>query len=152
MYLSIQRWRKARNELRCYNCLKEGHLSRNCYHPGRCLSCKGRHHTLLHQNKEEFRSGYGRRGVWHSQPRLHQCLDLQKSCVGQCDDNPGSRENSKHEKWDSAIQDTVSNEDSNRNINGRKQWNCLTREVMWNLFVICRRRKNSSSYKIFVAF
>lgn len=32
----------------CYNCLKLGHLSRDCFSRSTCHSCQRKHHTLLH--------------------------------------------------------------------------------------------------------
>lgn len=39
----------------CLNCLKKGHTARDC-HAGSCRVCGGRHHTLLHQEKQPSRS------------------------------------------------------------------------------------------------
>lgn len=35
----------------CFNCLRPGHISSNCTSSGRCRTCQGRHHTLLHHSK-----------------------------------------------------------------------------------------------------
>ena len=32
---------------RCFNCLRKGHVGRNCRSSGRCQRCKGRHHTSI---------------------------------------------------------------------------------------------------------
>lgn len=32
---------------RCFNCLRKGHLSRNCRSPRRCQKCNGRHHSSI---------------------------------------------------------------------------------------------------------
>lgn len=32
---------------RCFNCLRKGHLGRNCRSPGRCQRCKAKHHTSI---------------------------------------------------------------------------------------------------------
>ena len=32
---------------RCFNCLRKGHLSRNCRSPRRCQRCNGRHHSSI---------------------------------------------------------------------------------------------------------
>ena len=32
---------------RCFNCLRKGHLSRNCRSPRKCLKCNGRHHSSI---------------------------------------------------------------------------------------------------------
>ena len=32
---------------RCYNCLRRGHISRDCHSNSRCTSCNGKHHTTI---------------------------------------------------------------------------------------------------------
>ena len=32
---------------RCFNCLRKGHLGRNCRSPRKCLKCNGRHHSSI---------------------------------------------------------------------------------------------------------
>ena len=32
---------------RCFNCLRKGHLGRNCRSPRKCLKCDGRHHSSI---------------------------------------------------------------------------------------------------------
>ncbi|XP_068983686.1 uncharacterized protein [Bombus flavifrons] len=39
----------------CLNCLKTGHTARDC-HASSCRTCGGRHHTMLHQEKQPSRS------------------------------------------------------------------------------------------------
>ncbi|XP_033361813.1 uncharacterized protein LOC117240065 [Bombus vosnesenskii] len=41
----------------CLNCLKKGHIARDC-HAGSCRICGGRHHTLLHPEKQPSRSNF----------------------------------------------------------------------------------------------
>ena len=41
---------------RCFNCLRKGHIGRDCHSSSRCSRCKGRHHTsiCLRANKPQF--------------------------------------------------------------------------------------------------
>ena len=32
---------------RCYNCLKKGHIGRDCRSPSKCSNCEGRHHLSI---------------------------------------------------------------------------------------------------------
>ncbi|XP_064388661.1 uncharacterized protein LOC135336735 [Halichondria panicea] len=36
-----------RDSGRCFNCLRKGHMGRNCRSTSKCLKCKGRHHTSI---------------------------------------------------------------------------------------------------------
>ena len=36
---------------RCFNCLKRGHVGKDCRSSSKCASCKGRHHTSICMNK-----------------------------------------------------------------------------------------------------
>ncbi|XP_055622572.1 uncharacterized protein LOC129766131 [Toxorhynchites rutilus septentrionalis] len=50
--LSIEaRREETRKKNLCYNCLSKTHNVRNCTSNGRCRDCKGRHHTMLHENR-----------------------------------------------------------------------------------------------------
>ena len=40
----------------CFNCLKPGHIVRQCPSSNVCRSCKDRHHTSLHDHKRKFTS------------------------------------------------------------------------------------------------
>ncbi len=35
------------NVKRCFNCLKQGHVSKNCRSSAKCYNCKGKHNTAL---------------------------------------------------------------------------------------------------------
>ena len=53
--LSVDERRKQIQRMkRCFNCLSNSHLYTTCPSLKRCLSCKGKHHTLLH--RPEFTS------------------------------------------------------------------------------------------------
>ncbi|XP_050581758.1 uncharacterized protein LOC126918160 [Bombus affinis] len=39
----------------CLNCLNKGHTARDC-HAGSCRVCGGRHHTMIHQERQKSRS------------------------------------------------------------------------------------------------
>ena len=35
----------------CFNCLSDDHTSKDCQSKSTCRECKGKHHTLIHENK-----------------------------------------------------------------------------------------------------
>ena len=50
-----ERLREVKSALLCLNCLSAGHTTRDC-HAGSCRVCGGRHHTMLHQDRQRVRS------------------------------------------------------------------------------------------------
>lgn len=52
---AAERVLSMKNEKRCLNCLRRGHYADKCTSRG-CKMCKGRHHSLLHENKEQKRT------------------------------------------------------------------------------------------------
>ena len=41
------RQRSLRRQARCFNCLRKGHLARDCRSGPKCSHCKGRHHSSI---------------------------------------------------------------------------------------------------------
>ena len=50
-----ERLKEVKSALLCLNCLSAGHTTRDC-HAGSCRVCGGRHHTMLHQDRQKARS------------------------------------------------------------------------------------------------
>ena len=50
-----ERLKEVKSALLCLNCLSAEHRTRDC-HAGSCRVCGGRHHTMLHQDRQKARS------------------------------------------------------------------------------------------------
>lgn len=49
---TAERLEKVRTARVCFNCLRKGHLSKECSSSKHCKKCLNQHHTLLHGDKE----------------------------------------------------------------------------------------------------
>ena len=41
------------SERRCFNCMRAGHISRDCRSRFRCRTCRGKHHSFLHEENRQ---------------------------------------------------------------------------------------------------
>lgn len=57
----------------CFNCLSDDHTSKDCQSKSTCRECKGKHHTLIHENKRFQKTN----ALTHAVPRRFHGQDWQ---------------------------------------------------------------------------
>lgn len=71
-----ERRARASDKHLCFICLAKGHLAANCNRERPCRHCSGRHHSLLHQSRDENRrNGQGSRKEQVAVLEVHEKSD-----------------------------------------------------------------------------